>query len=150
MQSPTGNSVPESGLRMSTNYLRFVLTDSSTSWFKTSMAIIGLHLISAFLVPDSFLSMSVKAITGAVILLFLPGLATQRFMSAGQSPHIVETLAFSVGISVITTIVLSALVNFSPAGLATTPILLVILLYIVTVSIFAMLKEFQCLQRNKI
>lgn len=145
-KSPNGNSVSESGLRqMPRNYLRFVLTDSATTWFKISMTVVGIHLISLAFASESLLFMSTKAVTGAVILLLLPGLATQQLLSAGRSPHIVETVAFSIGISVIITIFLSALVNFTPAGLSTMPILFALILYTVAVSIIAMLKEFQCL-----
>ncbi len=147
-KSPNGNSVLEAGLRMQKSYLRFVLTDSATTWFKLSMTVVGIHLISLFFAPDSLLSMSTKAVTGAVILLLIPGLATQQLLSAGRSPHIVETIAFSIGLSVIITIFLSALVNFSPTGLAATPILFTLILYTIAVSTIAMFKEFQCLHIN--
>ncbi|MCL4437200.1 MAG: DUF1616 domain-containing protein [Thaumarchaeota archaeon] len=150
MSEPTRrNGVIESGLRQTPRiYFRFVLTDPATTWFKLSMTVVGAYLISLSFPTNNLLSMYTRAITGAVILLLLPGLATQQLLSAGRSLHVVETVAFSIGLSVIITTFLSAIVNFSPAGLATTPIISTLILYTVSVSTFATFKEFQCLHTN--
>jgi uncharacterized membrane protein len=148
MDNPNDESIPESGLQTPRSYIQFVLTHPTTSWFKLSMVVVGINLLSFSFASGSLIFMAAKAVTGAVILLLLPGLATQRLISAGQPQNTVETVAFSIGISVIVTIILSVVANFSPFGLAAAPILLVVVLYIVTVSMFAIRKEFQCLHTN--
>ena len=124
-------------------YLRFIFIDKATIWFRLTLLVPFLYGLSIIIDPGNFISAFVRQTAGIIILFLLSGSVTYHLFFGDESPLIIEQLVFSIGISIIITLLVAVTLNFSFLGLHPTSIFSTVLFYIIAVSFFATRRDFK-------
>lgn len=110
--------------------------------FRLLIAVTSLTLICAYILPQEMPWNVIRALTGSVFVLFLPGFYLLQFLFPSKIMDTIERLAVSVGISLAIVPLIGLLLNFTPFGVTLNSV-------IVSMSIFSISLAFGASYKNK-
>jgi hypothetical protein len=128
------------------------LKTSAALWFWTTIALTLVTLAAVFTIPESaYPFVYMRYALGTIFVLWLPGYAFIKALFPRQLPiktierdlDIIERTALSIGMSLALVPMVGLLLNYTPWGIALTPIVLSLVALTVVFAIAAILREHQ-------
>jgi hypothetical protein len=115
------------------------------SWYWTTILLAVATVIAAFAVPDNaYPIVYVRYVLGSIFVLFLPGFSLiKAVFPLKRELDIIERVALSLGLSLALVPVAVLLLNYSPWGIRSTPIIMSLLMLTMTFATAAIIREDQ-------
>jgi uncharacterized membrane protein len=134
------------------NLKEYLLSDRAY-WFWTTILLAMATTVTVFTVPEnSYLPLVLLRYgMGLVFILFLPGYAFIKALfptrmpvkTSSENPDNIERIALSIGMSLALVPIVGLLLNYTPWGIRTIPIILSLLTLTVALALAAMLRDYQ-------
>ena len=99
---------------------------STPIWYIGVIALTALSIISLSISPSAFPLVIIRWISSLIMLLWVPGFCFVRALFPDNNISSVETVTFSVALSIILVIVVGLFCNFTVLGLSEMPILVIL------------------------
>lgn len=118
-------------------------------WFWKVVLLVGISLLVVFFIPATSTPwVYIRYVFGSILLLFLPGYCLIRALfpkyGARATPAVldsIERLALSLGASIALTPLTALLLNYSPWGITTSPLIVSLCGLTISVAVTAVVRE---------
>jgi len=119
---------------------------SRTAWYWLIIVLSAATTTTVFTIPEeAFPIVYVRYILGSIFVLFLPGYCFIKALFPTKELDNIERVALSFGMSLALVPVIGLLLNYTPWGIGTTPIVLSLLAVTITFATTAIWREYQAI-----
>ncbi|MEJ2242400.1 MAG: DUF1616 domain-containing protein, partial [Candidatus Bathyarchaeota archaeon] len=128
-----------------TNSSFFTYVKSFNSlWYWTVIFISLFSLFTIFLIKENIYPLIyLRNICASILLLFLPGFSLVKVLFSKKDLDVLEQIALSVGISLALVAIVGVTLNYTPFGIRTFPLAIIICAIVVVFSSIAVILENQ-------
>jgi hypothetical protein len=133
--------------------ISYILSKQAT-WYQITIAIAIATALSIFAISESSTIIFIRSALGAVFILFLPGYTIVRLLFQQKLPLVtnnesmdnIERFFLSIGLSIVLTMIVGLIFNYTPWGINLIPITLDLLTITIGFATLDILVEFQSKQ----
>lgn len=125
-------------------FVEYLLRLDYSFWFWATTFLIGVLALSVYLTDVIPQIIYLRYVTGSMVVLFLVGYVTVELLYPEEgSLSDMERLALSIGLSLAIVPLLGLVLNYTPWGIRSTPVLITIILYLVAGSLGAAYRKYR-------
>lgn len=126
------------------------LSSRKSLWYWTTLILVIATTISVFIIPENLYPLTyIRHILGLIFVLWLPGYSFIKTLFPATLPvkmekkalDNIERIALSIGMSLALTPLVGLLLNYTPWGIALTPITLTLMILTIIFSTIAIIRE---------
>jgi len=127
------------------------LFSTQAIWYWMTLALSLVTTTTVFTIPEeAFPVVYVRYILGSIFVMLLPGYCFIKALFPTKELDNIERVALSLGMSLALVPVTGLLLNYTPWGLGTTPIILSLLALTITFATIAIFREYQAKLRKTV
>jgi len=104
-------------------FRNYLLSDQAFAFWITALATLSSISVALLIPENAYPLILARFILGSALVLFLPGYTFLKAIQAKTEVSYLERILFSIGISIFFVFVVGLLLNFTPWGITTVPIL---------------------------
>lgn len=127
--------------------LDYLISPTLSSWFWLVLGLTALVNILVFVGSELFPLNAIRVILGSIFVLYLPGYSMVQFLFPEEGDlDRIERFAYNVALSVALVPLIGLFLNFLPAGLDLTPVVLSLSGFTVIFAIAAVVRKYLIIQ----
>jgi uncharacterized membrane protein len=120
------------------------LTTTETRWYWVTIFLAAATALTVFTIPENSNPLIyVRYVLGAIFVLFLPGYSLIKAIFPGKELDTIERTALSLGLSLAIVPLTGLILNYTPWGIRTTPITLILMILTIILATTALIREHQ-------
>lgn len=123
--------------------LKRYLLSTNARWYWAIIVFCMLTATSVLVLPKIHPLIYVRVLLGSVLIFWMPGYCMIKSLFPGKKLEKLELIALSLGTSTVLVPMMAYILHFTPSGIKTTPVTLVLLLFSLTLSTLAIFREHQ-------